>query len=389
MKKKLLLLFLIFSFEVFSQTNERTIQILDSDTNLPVENAIVLILKTKQVLMTNADGKASFVLKGGSNLQISHFSYSTAAVKWATLKLGENIVYLKSKLVVLDAIIVTKEHPQNILISLVENSIKKLSIPARLKVYSREFFKLNGVYSYYNDGLINFQLVKNKKKIYSTLLVEQNRSFGLVEEEVSSDLLGYNLNDIMENYYSFKYLKPLLESKAKKEYFFTIKSCSIDDAFYEISATPLETLEGFRDDFKIIYDTQKKIITEISTEISPYTLSKAKEKTGDYSKNVVKSEFKATYRVDGANYYLLSSKENISLESVIKNQKKSIEVRNYLVTTNFNNLNFTYKESDVFKDKTLFNKKNSILTSYWFYSGLTPTAEDQAIISIIEKNIDH
>ena len=44
----------------------------------------------------------------------------------------------------------------------------------------------------------------------------------------------------------------------------------------------------------------------------------------------------------------------------------------------------TYKESEVFKDKTLYNKKNSILTNYWEVSGLTSTDEEQKIIAEIE-----
>jgi len=51
---------------------------------------------------------------------------------------------------------------------------------------------------------------------------------------------------------------------------------------------------------------------------------------------------------------------------------------------NFNVQNYTYKESDVFKDKTLFNIRNSILTDYWNVSGLTPTAKELEIINNIK-----
>ena len=67
------------------------------------------------------------------------------------------------------------------------------------------------------------------------------------------------------------------------------------------------------------------------------------------------------------------------------NETKNIEVLNNLITTNFNIQNYTYKESDVFKDKTLFNIKNSILTDYWNVSGLTPTAKELEIINKITK----
>ena len=39
-------------------------------------------------------------------------------------------------------------------------------------------------------------------------------------DENLEDVLGYNLNNIMENYYEFKYLNPLLEKSALKDYDF-------------------------------------------------------------------------------------------------------------------------------------------------------------------------
>lgn len=108
----------------------------------------------------------------------------------------------------------SKESPEKILQKLVNNSIKKISTSHRQKVYVREFFMLDNQYTYYNDGLVNFQFDKNNNA--TTLLVEQNRSYGLLEADISSDLKGYNLNNIMENYLNFKYLDPLLDSKSKK-----------------------------------------------------------------------------------------------------------------------------------------------------------------------------
>jgi hypothetical protein len=80
----------------------------------------------------------------------------------------------------------------------------------------------------------------------------------------------------------------------------------------------------------------------------------------------------------------MSSKEEIGFERVDKNRTTEIEVRNYFVTTNFSNQNYSFEESDVFKDKNLFNKKNKILTDYWTDSGLVPTDEEFEIIKSIE-----
>ena len=383
MKKILVLLLFVLSFNVFSQTNERTLILLDSDTNVPIEDAVVVVLKTKQVLMTNKEGTVVFELKGGSNIKVTHSSYLPVTVKWSSLNQAENIIYLKSKVNTLDDIVVTKQHPQEILNGLVENSIKRLNVPARLKVYSREFFKLNGAYAYFNDGLINFQLYRDQKKVKSILLVEQNRSFGLIDDEISSDLLGYNLNVMMEKYYVFSALRPLLDVKSKKKYSFIVKVSPVNEEYNEILAIPIEGSDELLDDFKIVYDVKRKLIIEVNAEVSAISLARVEEETKKGSKNIIRSVFKTNYRVDLNNYYLVGSKEEINYEINVGNEIKNIEVLNNLVTTNFNIQNFTYKESDVFKDKTLFNIKNSILTDYWNVSGLTPTAKEFEIINKI------
>lgn len=385
MKKVLFLFLLLYSIVVSSQNEEKTIIVKDIDTEKPIEDATIFISKTKQTLLSNAEGTASFILNGISNIQITHSSYNTIKLRSNILKDKTNVVYLKNNITGLDEIIITKQHPQKILKTIVDNSIKKLTIPARLKVYSREFFKLNGTNSYYNDGLLNFQLFGTTKNFKSDVLVEQNRSYGLVYEDISNDVLGYNLNNIMQNYYNFKYLNPILEPKAKKEYDFLIKSYSKNDDYYLMTVTPIDNAKQMLDDFTILYDRKKKLIIEASSYVSPMTVAKLKEKTAVGSKNIYKSLFKTIYRQDNFNYYLVSSKEEIGFERIDKkNIKTDIEVKNYFITTNFSTHKFTYKDSEVFKEKTLYNIKNSILTNYWDVSGLTPTEEEEAIISNLE-----
>lgn len=359
---------------------------MEKDSNLPIEGAVVQVLKTKQVLMSNSEGKVVFELKGGSNVKVTHSSYLPLTIRWTSLNLPENIVYLNSKENTLEDIVVTKQTPQEIIKILVENSIKKLSVPARLKAYSREFFKLNGNYAYFNDGLINFQLYKDQKKVKSVLLVEQNRSFGIVEEDISLDLLGYNLNDMMEKYYLFTVLRPLLDDKISKKYNYIVKVSPQNQEYNEISAVPLEETNELLDDFKIVYDVKRKLIIEITASISSTSLANVKEQTAKGSKNIIRSVFKTNYWIEVENYYLVSSREEINYEINTGNDIKNIEVLNNLITTNFSIQNYTYNESDVFKDKTLFNIKNSVLTEYWNVSGLTPTTKELEIINNITKS---
>ncbi|WP_395053023.1 hypothetical protein [Flavobacterium sp.] len=384
MKKFVVLFFLIIVGVVHAQKVDKVIILKDAETNLPIEDVTVVLLKTKQLFLSNVEGKVSFDFNGNTNIQISHTSYITTTVRLSNLKDKETIIFLKNNVNDLEEIIITKQHPQKILLSLIENSKKKLTTPSRLKIYSREFFKINGEYSYYNDGLMNFQISEYSKKFNTDILVEQNRSFGLVDANVTNDLLGYNLNDIMENYYNFKYLNPVLEPKAKKDYDFLIKGYSPNKDYYIITIIPLDEAKGLLDDVNVIYDYKKKIIIEATTFLNPSTVSKSDEKTAVGSKNIYKSNFKNIYKFDGSAYYLVSSKEEIGFDLIEKKGKKNIEVRNYFVTTNFSNQNYSFKESDVFKDKTLFNKKNVILTDYWNVSGITATKEEVEIIDSIK-----
>jgi hypothetical protein len=382
----LILLFVIFvNTAIFAQKVEYSIVVKDIETQLPIENAIVFIMKTKQTLISNQDGKVTFELNGASSLQVSETNYEKVTLRWGPLKPDLFVVYLKNNNNKLAEIVVSKEKPEKNLQKIVSNSRQKLANAYRLKVYVREFFMLDNKYSYYNDGLVNFQFEGNQKNSTTTLLVEQNRSYGLLETDVSADLMGYNLNNIMENYANLKYFDPLLDSKTKKEYEFTTTGHPNNKDYYIMSVTPLDKSKKALDTFEIIYDPTKKLIVEFSIIIKPGNLAQIEEQTKVGSKNVTRSQVKVTYRIDGEDYYLLSANEEIAYDLILKDQaKKNIQVRNNFITTNFNRQNFTYKESDVFKEKTLFNKKNKILTKYWDLSGFTATDEEKGIINGLE-----
>ena len=191
----------------------------------------------------------------------------------------------------------------------------------------------------------------------------------------------------MEKYYIFSVLRPLLDDKIRKKYNFIVMVNALNQDYNELIATPIpadETIEAL-DDFKIVYDVKNKLIIEVNAVVSAQSVREAKENTEKGSKNLVKSVFKTKYRFDLGNYYLASSNEEINYKVNMGNEIRDIEIINNLVTTNFNIQNFTYKENEVFKDKTLFNVKNSILTEYWNVSGLTPTTKELEIINKIGK----
>ncbi|AWM14482.1 hypothetical protein NHF50_11730 [Flavobacterium sp. NRK F10] len=385
--RKILLLFFIAAIYTtgFSQATEFTIIVKDIDTDTPVDEVTITALKTRQGFLTNGDGVAKVNLSRKSDLELVHSSYKPLIVRYASLNQKENVIYLESNLRLLEEVILTKRHPQEILKDLVENSMQHVTVPANLKVYLREFYKKNDNYVFFNDGLLNFQILGSPEKIKTDILIEQNRTVGLLDGDINEDVLGYNLNNIMENYYQFKYLNEVLNKKALKDYDFQVKTFPQNENYLAIKISPLEEAKGVLSNFYIVYDSTKKLIVEINSTI-PSSRMMFMEESFFNKTNIYTLEYKNMFRIDGSLYYLTSSKEVIGFEKKYKKEKRKIEVRNYMVVTNFDTEIFGYTKENVFKDKSLINKRSTVFTPYWeFESGLTPTVEERKIITMLAE----
>lgn len=385
MIKKLTFLLWFFTTFVFSQNLEFTVIVKDFDTDLPIDEVTITALRTRQGFLTNKEGKAIISLTRSSDLEFIHSSYKTLVVKFSTLDKKENVVYLVPNTQQLEEYIITKDHPQEILKRVIENSKAKITIPISLKVYLHEFYKRDNEIIFFNDGLINFQILGDDKNIKTDILVEQNRAVGVLDGDIDADVLGYDLNNIIENYYQFKYLDELLDARAKKIYDFSVKTYPSNEDFLVIKIVPLSESKGILSDFMVVYDSDKKLIVDVSSYVTPDRLQTYKESMFA-SRKVYKLEFKNTFRLEGNYYYLANSKEVIGFEKKYKNKERRIEVKNHMIITDFNKKTFEYGEKNVFKGKSLINKRTSFFTNYWdVESGFVSTAEEKAIIERLGK----
>lgn len=358
----------------------------DFETDLPIDEVTVTSLKTRQGFLTNAEGEVTIQIPRHSVLEFHHSSYNDFSIKSDKLTKEKNVVYLDSKTQLLEEVILTKDHPQDILKKIVETSRKKITIPANLKVYLREFFKKNDKYLFYNDGLMNFQIYGEQKKIKTDILLEQNRSIGLWEDKFDDDILGYNLNNIIENYYKFKYLDEILAKKDRKDYDFQVKTFPTNEDYLVITATPLDQAKGMLSDFYVVYHAKKKLIIEVSALLSRQRVQLLEEQ--DNTK-FHKLEFKNVFHLDGNFYHLSNSKEVVAFYRKVKGEKQKIEVKNNMVITEFNKRIFGYEPHNVFKDKSLINKKSTVFTNFWENkSGLKPTQDEEKILESLAITSD-
>lgn len=90
--------------------------------------------------------------------------------------------------------------------------------------------------------------------------------------------------------------------------------------------------------------------------------------------------------MDGDVYYLANSKEVIGFEKHYKKKVRRIEVKNHMVITYFDKQPFEYNDKNIFKGKSLINKKTSFFTNYWdVESGFVSTVEEKAVIESLGK----
>lgn len=385
MIKKLTFLLFFFTSFAFSQNLEFIVIVKDLDTDLPIDEVTITALRTRQGFLTNKDGKAIINLTRSSDLELIHSTYKKTIVKFSTLDKKENVVYLEPVTKQLEEFIITKDHPQEILKKLIENSKSKITIPVSLKVYLHEFYKRDNQIIFFNDGLINFQILGNSKNIKTDILVEQNRAIGFFDADFDANILGYDLNNIIENYYQFKYLDEVLDTKAKKLYDFSIRTYPANEEYLVIKISPLSDSKGILSDFTVVYDSDKKIILEVSSFVKQDRLQEYKESLLA-TRKVYKLEFKNTFRLEGNYYYLANSKEVIGFEKRYKNKARKIEVKNHMVVTDFNKKTFEYADKNIFKGKSLINKQTSFFTNYWdVASGFVSTDEEKNIIEQLGK----
>lgn len=381
---------ILFSVLSFSQTKEVVLVFKDKTSGALIENVVVAILRTDENFQSNKEGVVKFNLNKPSRISIKHTEYKELSINSASLKDVETVIFLENISQDIEDVVITNRQSFSVLKTLINKSMKQLTAPINLKIYSREFFKYNNEYTSYSDGLVNFCLKEKPDKFAADILVEQNRTYNLINnEKIEKKTLSYNMYDIIQNYYDFKYIANLAESKAKKKFEFEIKTVRGKADFYQMVISPKPEIEEFLPTVTIIYDNKKNIILELEYFVEPNRFEYSDVSNLKVVKGkVFHSTYKALYILDGDEYFLASTKEEIGL--MVKDKKdveNKVEIANYLITTQHSRKFVPYEKEDVFKEKSLINKKNAIITEYWeTNSGLLLTADEKKIVDNLQLN---
>ena len=155
MIKKITLFILIFvSYLSLAQTKEITLTLKDKSTGNVIEGVMVTILRTSENFQSNSEGMVKFKLPKPSKISISSNEYKSVNLNSVTFKTNEIVIDLEQISQDIEDVVITNRQSFSILKTLIDKSMKKLTAPINLKIYSREFFKYNNEYTSYSDGLV-------------------------------------------------------------------------------------------------------------------------------------------------------------------------------------------------------------------------------------------
>lgn len=391
MKKLLVVFAIICATAISAQQKQITVVLKNESTKEAIPGATVSVKNFNQGAITNDDGLFRLTLESPSEIQVTHLTYKPLTLSSQELKEGENIIFMQENDVTMEEIVISNTPVYQLLSSLIENSTKRLSMPIHLNTYCREFVKNHDKYTRFTDGLVDLHIQGKPKKIDVDAIALQNRSYGLNEEDETSDLLiGFNVDKIIEKTYEFGILKNFCSAKSEKQYDFEIKSNPSNENIYIIHITPKAEVEEMLYQLKVAYDVNKKLILSVESKIAESHLKYSAEVNLLLARALIrKNDFKAVFKFENNNYFLANTLTDIHFK--LWNRRKinyDMEAKNAMVITNYKAEDFRYDKKQIMKKGSLVKKETNIKTKYWeFDSGLSPTSEEEHIIKKLEASL--
>lgn len=399
MKKIYLLLFVLCTgISAFAQ---KTIQskIKDLTTGEPVEMATVSADGTTISTVSNAEGSFRIIVPNdATTLSISHLNYKPFSVSVAEAS-GE--INLEPSIITLEEIVVSNVPVDGLLRGAVKASKKKLEKSLLLNTYYREFVKINGKYTRFSDGLVDFYVkrksgaadvyvnqsraIKLVKKGDKGILTHGNDSISEADERSLETVNLYKLDDAVSDAYNFKIIEKILGNA--KDYNFVLKTRQDKSGrdLQIVAISPKPGSEGLYSG-SVTYDTKTMLILESSYAIDPL-----------YKKNTVDIRFlgfhivltanekKTIFTNDNDKYIMKYNKGRLSMHMEYKQKlNDEMEFLSDVVVNNYKETEETPDKSKRFKGKSLYSAGSHYTAEFWKNSNalLLTTAEENILKAV-------
>jgi len=391
MNKLLFFLLVLVSPVIFAQSVTIKGTLKDVTTQEPVEGANISVPDSNTATVSNSEGSFRIIVPDGTkNIIISHLTYKTYSVT-VNASAKESDIFLEPAGMELEEVVVASKPINEILEDMVNNSKKHLEKALLMNTYFREFANINGDYTKFADGLLDYYI--KRKSGASDLYVKQSRSFRLkdagtegVNKQMIDAMYLFDVRDAMTYAYNFKAITRLLNNKMY-DYELKMRTDKEGRSVEIVTITPKSGIEELMYTGTVIYDPVKKLILDSDTKVSEEHKKFSKEINVLFFRfTLFDIDRKTTFRIDGDKYILSYNK--VRLKVHVKMKKKLDDTFDFTsdnVVMDYKEGEFELDKSKKYKEKSLFAAGTHFTEEYWKTSNtLLLTNGEEKIIKSLE-----
>jgi hypothetical protein len=391
-KKLFQVLLVLFVTGAFAQSQIKGV-IKDIVTNEAISHVTISSADEKHVTISNEEGSFSLSLPAGvQKFTISSLGYNSYDFNAQNLP-ADGVYYIEPKELVLDEVVMMNTPINEYLKSLIASSQAKLNAPAVLNTYYREFVKINQNYTKFADGLVDYSVLRDKKKLKTQIQVKQSRAEKLEseEDEALDAVTALDVRKAVLKDYGFNGVYNIfLKDDGYKDYDFLIKTQK-DAAGNEqevITFTPKDGLKKELYQGKIVYDPAGKLIMNVNLSLIPAMA----EYTKVHNFLILKAQlddvtYNSGFKIVDGKYMLSFSSRDGSIH--IWNKKRFNDVVNFksdLVVTGFSANVPDLARNDKYKERSLYENGNSYTEKFWQKNNsIVMTAQEEQIVKSLEN----
>lgn len=391
--KLLQVLFLLCMTAGFAQNKQIKGVVKDILTNEALSHVTISTPDEQYGTISNEEGAFLFSLPAGAEkFRISSMGYNTYEFDINNLP-DDGIYRLEPQEIVLEEVVVVNTPINEYLQQLVANSQARLNAPSLLNTYYREFVKVNERYTKFADGLVDYSVTKEKKKIKTQTQVKQSRAAKIqdAENEALDEVTGLDVKKAVSADYSFKSIDhAFLSDDGYKNYNFVIKTQKDSEGkeLEVITFTPKEGLKMALYQGKIVYDPANKLIMNIDISLIPALSQYAKV----HNFLIIKAQiddlaYNSGFKIVDGKYMLSYSSRDGSIH--IWNKKRFNDVVKFksdLVVTGFSGNVPDLGRKEKYKEKSLYENGNNYTEKFWLKNNsIVLTQQEEQIIKSLEN----
>jgi len=394
--KKICLFFVFLSFAVSAQTVTIKGLLKDAVTNEPIISASIGVKNSAIGTISNEEGNFQLTLPKNAAVLISFLGYKTETIPAADFGSEVKTIALQTDEQMLEEVVISKIPIEKMLENLIVTSMARFNKPIILNTYYREFVKINGKYSKFSDGLLDYHISGSVKRNKSDLIVKQSRTAQLfTDDELKEDeLIDFdsfvNVQQGVTYNYDFTFLKKiLLDHDNYEDYELELKSKK-DSSGKELFAINFEPKPDSGAIYKgaIVFDPDSKLIYDIDVDMIPGEKNFKEHNLLVARVTFMGNKVKTGYKLVGNNYILSYSSRFNKLRITMKKRKydKTIESKSDIIVTDLHVDDLTYNKKEIYKEKDLYARGNKYSDKFWLKNNsLVLTTAEQQIINELEK----